>query len=498
MCGVLLVQSQSHMPLEQHRAALDLLARRGPDFTKYQWANENTFVAQSVLHITGDTRFYHAPRSDAFAYNGEIYDYRWHGNYSNDAELVYKAAKEKPSRFKYFEGTWAWCYANNNEVSYASDPQGEKALYQYQDNDLLIVCSDVAPILTYINAVPQIVPYRNKGWSMIEQTPWQGITRCEPGRLYRNGAPAEQIDSVWSWISTPQHHTLESAVEEFDQLWARACDKIRPLEPATVSYSGGIDSSLILHSLPELTPLAIDIVGKDSIVDSLNCRKVAVSPESWAKHYQQLIQQTLMPAQSWSHVGKWLIAQHADTRIIFTGLGADELFGGYPQYRTLEYNSTACQSIYSSDDHDNLWTRCVEAYCGDARQATMLMDYWYQVVGVDASGLDRLGGCWGKETRNPFLMKSLMKFALNLPWHLKTGQHSKPVLRAAYINNLKVESVEPKKGFAGHANDSAEWLGVDFVSTGDRHGDWQIIAQQSYHKIIDQVANQWSDQTTQL
>jgi hypothetical protein len=37
-------------------------------------------------------------------------------------------------------------------------------------------------------------------------------------------------------------------------------------------------------------------------------------------------------------------------------------------------------------------------------------------------------------------------------------------------------------GFAGHANDSLPWLGVEIDSTGDRHRDWQQIAQKTFYK----------------
>ncbi|GAF93775.1 unnamed protein product, partial [marine sediment metagenome] len=50
-------------------------------------------------------------------------------------------------------GPWAWAWTDNTTVRYAADPQGEKTLYQYQDKDILIVCSEVAPILEYVDAV---------------------------------------------------------------------------------------------------------------------------------------------------------------------------------------------------------------------------------------------------------------------------------------------------------------------------------------------------------
>jgi hypothetical protein len=40
----------------------------------------------------------------------------------------------------------------------------------------------------------------------------------------------------------------------------------------------------------------------------------------------------------------------------------------------------------------------------------------------------------------------------------------------------------PKEGFAGHANDALPWVDIDFAPTGNRHSDWQHIAQQTFYE----------------
>ena len=478
MCGVLYVRSTSAIPLEQHLQATKILQPRGPDFVRYQHQG-NTFIAQTVLRITGTDDYYQRPHQDFLSYNGEIYNYKWFGNYSSDTEAVHHAVTSDLRKIRYFEGPWAWAYTNFDTVLYASDPQGERCLYHYQDDNILIVASEVAAILHYVTGTRTALPYANKCWTMISQTPWAGITRCEPGRLYRDGKPEQQLDSVFDWITEPHQLDLDQAVEEFDRIWTTACTVIRPQQPATLSYSGGIDSELIAKYIANLELLAVDVTGKDPIVDSLNCKKITVDPEQWAQHYKELTVQTKMPAQTWSYVGKWLVAKHAANRVVFTGLGADELFGGYNLYQTLTYDMLGSHSPYSQHDHDQLWHRCLDQYHGDPRPATLLMDYWYQVVGVDAPGLDRLGGQWGRETRNPFLLKSVMTFALNLPWHLRVGARPKQVLRTFFERKVN-KPVQPKQGFAGHANDSLPWLDVNIVPTGDRYQDWKQIVQQTF------------------
>ena len=180
MCGILLVKSKQDLPLEQHLQALEVLKSRGPDRTRYQYQN-NIFIAQVVLHITGTDEYYNNKHDNFLAYNGEIYNYKELGNYNNDIEFVDDCVNTNSKSLIHGWGPWAWAWTDGNSVRYGADPQGEKTLYQYQDNDILIVCSEVAPILEYkkFNKIPSV--YTTRHWTMLEQTPYEGITRVIPG-----------------------------------------------------------------------------------------------------------------------------------------------------------------------------------------------------------------------------------------------------------------------------------------------------------------------------
>ena len=149
MCGILLVQSRDHIPLKQHLATLGKMSPRGPDFSRYKYIN-NIFVGQTVLHITGDRNYYTDLHENFLAYNGEIYNYQQLGNYGNDIEFVHDCVENDLDRLPQGWGPWAWAWTDGDIVRYATDPQGERCLYQYQDDDILIVCSEVSPILDYI------------------------------------------------------------------------------------------------------------------------------------------------------------------------------------------------------------------------------------------------------------------------------------------------------------------------------------------------------------
>jgi asparagine synthetase B (glutamine-hydrolysing) len=489
MCGILYVESRTARPLSQHLTAVDRLQSRGPDFSRYQH-KDGIFIAQTVLHITGSADFYNQSRPDFFAYNGEIYNYRQHGSYHNDTELAYQAARDNPSKFQLFEGPWAWVYWDGNRVTYASDPQGEHYLYRYQDDDIVIVCSEVAPILTYIKPIKNTVEFANRHWTMHAQTPWLGIERLEPGRLYVDHVPADQLDSVWSWIRPQTYSSQAAAEEEFSALWTRVMREMTPTCDTAISYSGGIDSNLILIESPNSELVTTNMTGKDPIVDRIGdfltaqqrtqLTVVNVDPEHWAQSFKALLQHTQMPVQSWSFVGKWIVAQHTKSRVIFSGIAADELFGGYEVYNHIQYNQDRSHSPYSEHCDAELWRRCLSVYDGNAYSATLLADYWSQIVGCDAPGQDRISGAWGKETRNPFMNKRIMTFALNLPAEYRRG---KPLLKSRFLQKWDLQLLLPKKGFTGHANDSLPWLGIDINSTGDRMQDWRLITQQMFANL---------------
>lgn len=491
MCGILLVHSKQSISLQKHLKALSKLSRRGPDFSRYRQVN-NIFVGQTVLHITGTRDYYTEQQPNFLAYNGEIYNYQTLGSYDNDIEFVHDAVENDIGKLKQGWGPWAWAWTNGKIVRYASDPQGERALYQYQDDQLLIVCSELAPIFEYIEPVKVDVPYLNKTWTMLNQTPWQGVIKIQPGMLYEHGKVVGSIDSVWNWIGVSDYHNFDEAYEEFRHRWQTVIKTMTPACPAALTYSGGLDSGIILSQLPELELYTVNNLGKDPIVDRIRefltkdeqarLHVFTVNEQQWARELKDMISCTHMPALSWSFVGQWIAIRHCEQRVLFTGVGADELFGGYDLYKNLKYSTEDSTSPYSSNGDQVLWSKCLQAYDNDPRQATMLMDYWHQVVGCDVRAVDLITGSWGIEPRNPFLAKPIMQLALNLPVEFKIGPVSKPLIQRLFLERWTHSDVLPKKGFTGHANDSLPWLDLQVQLTGDRMSDWKTISRKVFYE----------------
>jgi asparagine synthetase B (glutamine-hydrolysing) len=495
MCGILLVKSKSTIPLEHHLGAFVKLQSRGPDFCRYDYKN-NIFIGQAVLHITGTAEYYNTVHNNFLAYNGEIYNYRDFGPFNNDIEFIHHAVENDLELLRLGWGPWAWVWTDGNTVRYATDPQGERCLYQYQDDEILIVCSEVAPILDYIGTEKLLQTYTSRHWAMLDQTPYTGVTRITAGQLYQDGHNIKNIDNVWSWIHPANYNTIDEAYEEFVSQWQHVMQLMAPACPAALTYSGGLDTGIILSHLNNLELYTTNMIGKDPIsqriADFLTPQEQSrlhhyhVDQQMWGEAFNNIIQRTRMPIQSWSFVGQWMINQNCQQRVLFTGAGADELFGGYDVYQTLNYSTDESVSPYSRGCRNAVWQRCLSAYDQHPGQATLLADYLYQIAACDARGIDVIAGAWGIEARNPFLAAPIMKLALNLPFAYKVGTVPKPLIRRLFLERWTKTDILPKKGFTGHCNDALPWIDVKITSTGNRDLDWQQIVLRSFYNSANQ------------
>jgi len=444
------------------------MSHRGPDATVC-WQLSDVFVGQTIQNFSGNIDSYQD--NHGFVFNGEIYNWQELGGQINDTALVKDFVQNKSySELEKLVGPWAWINVYQDALEFATDPQYEKHLFYYQDSDLQIVCSEIAPILRYVCPNIQLQTFSTKHYPIVDSTPFAGIRKAQPGLLYRDCVPVFELDSIYNWCYNSTH-THTQAVEELDRLLEQQIASMVPKEPYSLSYSGGLDSSLLQTYLPSAETVTI-ATSKDILSQTISTdQRLFLDEKIWAEYFVELSSKLQLPMLSWSLVGWYAVTKNQNNRILFNGNGADELFAGYKNYL-----QDQTRSPYSDNSCANteLKKHIERLNLSNSLNGLNLLDYTVMCGCVDVLGIDLVGGFNSVEVRSPFIDKHIIGFALSLKQSSKIGRNTKLVLRDLYRARTGKEYTEPKSGFVGHCNDSIPYINNKYsYSDLDRYTEWR-------------------------
>jgi len=312
-------------------------------------------------------------------YNGEIYNfYELRKELENlghsfrtqtDSEVIlYSYLEWGKSCFERFNGMFALAIwdEQKQEIVLARDQTGIKPLYYYIDEEVLIFASEVRafealsakwqssevwePLLLMFGHLPE--PFTTlKGVKTLSKGTWMCIHA--PSLNYKSAVFADQD-------YTPKIFEKAKAIEAIRDILPAAVKRhLISDAPIGVFLSGGIDSSLLtLLAAPlmkeKLTTLSIEFedtkyseeVYQKMVVDITGATHKAfkVSQAGFETHLEDIL--AAMDQPSLDGINTYFVSMHAKQcglKAVLSGLGADELFGGYPsfsrfdQWRYLSY-----------------------------------------------------------------------------------------------------------------------------------------------------------------
>ncbi len=545
MCGILAVWSkQAVVDAPACRRALSTMAWRGPDFMSSRVWQDRLFLGQTVLSITGRPsardvyRRSHSGRWEVL-YNGEIYNWKdLHAQrlvdraglsqkFGTDTEVLANLhevllPEDVPG---HLDGMFAYVLFDEEarHLHLVRDPQGEKSLYVYDDDDRLIVASEIGAIrllVPHLRPDPQSLRdyFRTRHLMLFGRTVYGGVRELHSGTheevdLETGHCATRRFMPLQRWIDPDrlaknQERSTDSLTDELDALIDRCVKEMLPQNvPYAAVVSGGVDSSVLAHSVvrqgcPNLL-VAVDHPGKDPLTADLsgferalgsNISTVRVDAAAYAAEIVRCQRTCASPLPSHSFVAQAqqaAVVRAAGCRVLFGGDGADELFGGYPSYLSCaDPDGPYSPSPYTArrqpgpdfldDDPKALdtaladaWRRACDAYafvgpsCDRARLAMMLCDTECQLPAVGLRSADLMSMMWSVETRSVFLRRPVIEFALNLPAGVKADPRAvdpllqtKPLLKHLFRRRFPSALLRDKQGFAGFPNESSAWLGA--------------------------------------
>jgi asparagine synthase (glutamine-hydrolysing) len=488
------------------------IKHRGPDETGYYRA-ESVQLAMARLTIL-DLKSERlcpivesTPAGDrVLLYNGEIYNYleiaeelesRGHRFRTRcDSEVLLKSYMEwGQDCLAKFNGMFAFVIADfaNDLLFAARDRAGEKPLYYFETDSEFIIASEIKAILTQISR-PEVNltdEYDAFEYMSGEGTLFAGVKSLLPGHklIYKgitNGLRGKRISEYWNVLDNITDIEPSSAVDRLDELLQDSVRLRRRADvPMGLYLSGGIDSGLLAYMMaPEVCyschfPYGDkydELAYATRIAKEVKAEHVVVTgtKEDFEENLRAIMYHLDMPVGSFSMFPLFLMARKASERvkIVVSGEGADELFGGYVRYLVLVRE----QGLFEIPEL-GIYKPFLQAYLGstldrfarlvnrgrvpDVAVKAVVSRYFEQFDDVvHAMGYtefksllvsllqmeDRSAAAFGLENRTPFLDHRIVEFAFSISPDLKIRECTlKWILRQVAARYLPKEVLERKE-----------------------------------------------------
>ncbi len=261
-------------------------------------------------------------------------------------------------------GMWAWAYfdRSSEQLVLSRDRLGKKPLYWLEAPWGMAFASQLQAFQGLPQWQPRIAPEglaQYLQWGFIEgpTTILQGVQRVEPGQVLSfKRARCVQDRRYWSVDQSMEqgarqriHSPMEARAAVLDTLRIAVVDRMQADVPVGAFLSGGIDSALVVALMQEQGADATTFsIGFDSpshdesedaraIAQALGTRHHATTVDgAMAAHWLDLLPAIMdEPLADASLIPSAVLAQQAaqSVKVVLTGDGGDEAFGGYARYR---------------------------------------------------------------------------------------------------------------------------------------------------------------------
>lgn len=369
MCGFTGFVTRSTPPDETAlRAMGNTIRHRGPDGEGH-YMDARCGIAHRRLSII-DLEKGRQPMSSAdgryiIAYNGETYNHRHlreeltskgHTFLTNcDTEAVLHGYMEwGPEVLKKLRGMFSFVIwdRERQELFGARDPFGIKPFYYAVMGDLFFFGSECKSFLPHPGFKKELNPnalklYLTFQYSALNESFFKGVYRLLPGHYFIHREGHTEFASYNSFSFAPEHMPLDKRAAQIRQVVTESVEAHQISDVEVGAFlSGGIDSSVIAAlSRPDKT-YSVGFTNKDfdetgeakALCQELGLRNISktITAEEFFSALPAVQYYADEPNANLSTVPLYFLSQLAskDVKVVLSGEGADELFGGYITYHT--------------------------------------------------------------------------------------------------------------------------------------------------------------------
>jgi len=495
------------------------LTPRGPDHGG-SWSDGGLGFGHRRLAIIDLSERAHQPMVDpelglALVFNGTIYNYRalrtqlaarGHRFFSDgDTEVILKGYREwGPACVERFQGMFAFALwdLRSRTLMLARDRFGIKPLYWTADGRRLRFASTPQALLaaggvdTAIDPVGLQFQFSLHAVIPAPRTILKGVHKLPPAHtltIDRNGIggpqPYWELEAVREPVPVREDEWIERV---HDALLAAVRRRQEAADvPVGVLLSGGLDSSLIVALMAELGGVGnlhtfsvgfedqpeeqgSEFEFSDQVVARYGTHhhKFLVPNDQALTRLPEAVDAMAEPMFGQDAVGFYLLAERVSEsiKVVQSGQGADEVFGGYFWYPRLleDTKGTRLERFrrhYFDRDYPELMELIAPEYQGPdavgpyigARleepgadsflDAVLRLDVTTLIVDDPVKRVDNMTMAFGLEARVPFLDHELVELAARCPPEIKLKSGGKHLLKAIARGRLPDAVIDRPKGY---------------------------------------------------
>lgn len=407
------------------------------------------------------------------AYNGEVYNHmelrrqmkRRTFRTQTDTETVLHAwSLWGEDALPKLNGMFAFAITDGRKVHLVRDRAGEKPLYYYWDGTTFAVASEAQALAHEFKPKVRADTFFETFEYCRGTTLWEHIEEVLPGEMVTFSCQTKKLTRKRWWEPQPYPVDLLHPDEQLEELIGDAV-RIRLMADVSVALyeSGGMDSALIRSFLPEDAG-AYPGITFDETTDHGGAFRAALP---------KVVEHLGTPVGSFSPYGLWWLSEEAHRRgikVVLSGEGADELFGGYgrmilynhilraremlPEYvplweRLLGSPELLYARLTARNGNEGAITPLLASYGNIgplARACRFEFDYLLPML---LQMGDRMAMAHSVENRCPFLDHRIIEFSLSLPDHLRIQEERGKVLLRRILARRMPEHpslTSPKQG----------------------------------------------------
>ncbi|XHC00644.1 N-acetylglutaminylglutamine amidotransferase [Nitratireductor sp. ac15] len=517
ICGELRLDGRPASPVALSKM-MDCLAPRGPDGAGAVIHGSAAFGHRrlKIIDLSEKAR---QPMEDAelgltIAFNGCIYNYpelraelesRGYRFFSTgDTEVILKAwhawGEDCVNRF---HGMFAFVLREREtgRVVMARDRFGIKPLYLAETPERIRFASSLPALLAAGDVDRSIDRHALHHYMTFHavvpppRTILNGVKKLPPATIRIIEADGKQRDRVY-W-DPPFARDPEMAALSPDEWRDRTLEALRLAVkrrmvadvPVGVLLSGGVDSSLIVGLLAEAGQKGLmtfsvgfeeangekgdefiysDLIAKEFGTDH---HKIFVPSADLMDALPGTFAAMSEPMVSYDNVGFYLLSKEVSKhiKVVQSGQGADEIFGGYHWYPPLMSSNDVVDDyarVFFDRSHETLSRQLSPEWIADrdaSRElvsahltragadtpvdAALRLDSTVMLVDDPVKRVDNMTMAWGLEARVPFLDHELVELAARIPPEEKLKQGGKGVLKEVARQVVPNEVIDRKKGY---------------------------------------------------